>query len=83
MTGALAEVHARGVVHKDVKPLNILSEGRVAPRVQDAEVQRAGGADETLTGFSAARGWGRCDAPSGYFLSSRQFPDSLKPHEIR
>lgn len=53
LTGALWHAHAHGVVHRDVKPLNILLDPQGEPRLVDFGLARDGGAvleRLTLTG---------------------------------
>ncbi len=56
LASALDDAHQRGVVHRDLKPTNILFDGRGEPYVSDFGIAKLGEAAAHLTGTGAAIG---------------------------
>jgi hypothetical protein len=49
LAGAVAHAHSRGVVHRDIKPLNVLLTAEGEPRLTDFGLAKVGRADQNLS----------------------------------
>jgi hypothetical protein len=49
LAGAVAHAHSRGIVHRDIKPLNVLLTAEGEPRLTDFGLAKVGRADQNLS----------------------------------
>jgi WD40 repeat protein len=63
VAGAIHHAHQRGILHRDVKPANILLDGSGEPRVTDFGLAKRAGSEEGLTLSGAAVGTPNYMAP--------------------